>query len=49
MKLADFIILAVVIAAAVLSVIYIVKQKKKGKCVGCGGCCENCAAGCKKK
>jgi len=40
----DFIIILVVVAIISLSVMYMVKEKKKGvKCIGCpsGGCC-NC-------
>lgn len=38
---ATIIISAVVLAVIVIDIIYLVRQRKKGKHI-CSGCCENC-------
>lgn len=47
LSLFDVLILAVVFVCVVLAVTYIIKQKKKGCCIGCGGCrdCRNSCHG----
>lgn len=42
MSAADWIITAIVLVLLALAIIYIVRQKKKGKCIGCGGDCSDC-------
>ncbi|MDO4742651.1 MAG: ferrous iron transport protein B [bacterium] len=44
----DLLILAAVLVCVVLAVTYIIKQKKKGRCVGCGSC-EGCLSPCQNK
>ena len=51
----DYILIAVIVAIAALSIWAIIKSKKSGKkCIGCpdsgscGGGCSNCGCGCNK-
>lgn len=41
MKIIDYIILAIIISCLVSVIIYMKRQKAKGK-GGCCGCCSNC-------
>ncbi len=38
----DYLILGVIALLLVVVVIYLIRQKKKGKCIGCGGDCSSC-------
>jgi hypothetical protein len=39
----DFLIAAMVLLWLILAVVYIIRKKKKGECVGCsGGTCTGC-------
>ena len=40
---ADAVVIAIVAAAVVAAVVYIVLQKRKGKCIGCSGACVSCS------
>ncbi len=42
----DYIVIAILTIWAIVSVIYMVRRKKKGKSITCSGDCANCA-GCK--
>ena len=48
MKLADIIVIAVIVLIIGAALVYIIKAKKSGKkCIGCpdGGCSGNCGEG----
>lgn len=45
MSLGDIIILGILFLWLLLSVRYMRKRKKSGKCIGCGGDCTACRAG----
>lgn len=42
MKLIDYIIIGVMLGLIALAIRMIIKNKKKGKCLGCSGDCEGC-------
>lgn len=42
MGIFDYIILAVIVLAAAAAVVYMVKRKRQGKCIGCSGDCSQC-------
>lgn len=44
MQLKDYIILGIVLLCVIAAILFIIRQKKKGKCIGCGSCNGNCAA-----
>lgn len=45
MSLSDWLIVGAVILLLIAAIGYIIKQKKKGKCIGCSGDCQNCCSG----
>lgn len=42
MSRADIIVISILAIAVAAAIIYIVKCRKKGKCVGCSGDCSTC-------
>ena len=42
MKIIDYIIIGVIVILVILVTIVIIKNKKKGKCLGCNGDCSSC-------
>lgn len=48
MNILDIIIIAVLFFWAIASIIYMIKRKKSGKNITCGGDCSKCAGSCKK-
>lgn len=42
MSRADIIVISLLAIAVAAAIIYIVKCRKKGKCVGCSGDCSTC-------
>lgn len=42
MSRADIIVISILEIAVAAAIIYIVKCRKKGKCVGCSGDCSTC-------
>ncbi len=42
MGILDFIVLGILGAWAVFAIVYIIKCKKNGKCIGCSGDCSAC-------
>lgn len=42
MTVADIILLSVIAVCVILAVIYIIKRRKSGKCIGCSGDCSQC-------
>ncbi len=42
MSVLDYIILSVVMICMALAAWFIFGRRKKGKCIGCSGCCESC-------
>ncbi len=48
MSLLDYIIIALLAIWVIVAVIYIVRCKKKGKCIGCDESCNNDCKNCKK-
>lgn len=42
MQLIDYIILGIIFICVIAAVVFIIRQKKKGKRVGCGSCYDNC-------
>ena len=46
MSLGDIIILAALFLWLLLSLRYMRKRRKSGKCIGCGGDCSACHGGC---
>ncbi len=49
MSLLDYIIIALIAIWVVLSVVYIIRCKKKGKCIGCDESCNRDCKSCKIK
>lgn len=47
MSLGDIIILAALFLWLLLSLRYMRKRRKNGKCIGCGGDCSACHGGCR--
>ncbi len=43
MNLGDIIVIAILAVWVVISAVYMVRRKKKGKSISCGGDCANCA------
>lgn len=44
MNIADIVIICILAAAVAAATVYIVKRRKKGKCIGCSGDCAACTA-----
>lgn len=43
MKLLDFVIVGIILIWLIAVLIYMIRRKKKGGCIGCNSCgCENC-------
>ncbi|MCI5796852.1 MAG: FeoB-associated Cys-rich membrane protein [Ruminococcus sp.] len=49
MNTADIVIICILLAAVAAATVYIVKRRKKGKCIGCSGNCASCAVSSKNK
>lgn len=47
MHLLDYIVVSIILIWLISAVCYIIRQKKLGRSVSCGGSCANCA-GCQK-
>ncbi len=48
MDISDFIVIALLAVWVIIAAVYMVRRKKKGKSITCGGDCANCA-GCSKR
>ena len=46
MNFADYVLLGCVAMGCVLAVRSILRQKKRGGCIGCSGCCDACSHHC---
>ncbi len=46
MRILDYIILSAVLTCLIAAVCYIIKQKKAGRSVSCGGNCAGCTRNC---
>ena len=47
MHMIDILILGVLFVWLALSICYMHRRRKSGKCIGCGGDCSACRAACK--
>ena len=46
MNFPSFLIAAVIAVLIILALVYVIRQKKAGKCIGCEGCgCAHCHSG----
>ena len=44
MSIADIVIICILAAAVAAATVFIIRHRKKGKCIGCSGNCAACAA-----
>lgn len=43
MSIADIVIICILAVAVAAATVFIVRRRKKGKCIGCSGNCAACA------
>jgi hypothetical protein len=46
MSIADYVIIIIISLGVMVAILSIYKQKKSGKCCGCGGGCTSCSRRC---